>query len=105
MGLKKSLLTLQLGKDGMSLWIDFLVEENKAVVLLLDYVVQHLGIHLKILVFQIEFEMIEKRLVRDQINLPFKSPTTFIKVAFLTNKSSTDKANDLDILTRSNVII
>ena len=89
----------------MSLWIDFLVEENKAVVLLLDYVVQHLGIHLKILVFQIEFEMIENRLVRDQINLPFKSPTTFIKVAFLTNKSSTDKANDLDILTRSNVII
>ena len=31
----------------MSLWINFLVEENKAVVLLLDYVVQHFGIHLE----------------------------------------------------------
>ena len=32
----------------MSLWIDFFVEENKAVVLLLDYVVQHFRIHLKV---------------------------------------------------------
>ena len=31
----------------MSLGINFLVEENKAVVLLLDYVVQHFGIHLE----------------------------------------------------------
>ena len=41
------LLTLQLSEDGMSFWINFLVEENKAVVLLLDYVVQHFGIHLE----------------------------------------------------------
>ena len=41
-------LTFQLCKDGMSFWIDFLVEEDEAVVLLLDDVVQHLGIHLQI---------------------------------------------------------
>ena len=41
-------LTFQLCEDGMSFWIDFLVEEDEAVVLLLDDVVQHLGIHLQI---------------------------------------------------------